>query len=267
MNVLVTNDDGYGAWGIEALIKALSKKHNVFVIAPDGNRSGNSHHVSFSQNLVLTKVSDTHWKTSGTPVDCVCTALKGDVFGWKIDAVVSGINKGENLGTDIIYSGTCGAARQAVLDGVPAVAVSMQLKSPDEDWNDINNWTFDSLAEFVCNNLETLCSLSVPSDKGRGKDQKCVFVNVNSFNYKKFTEAVFTDVCFREYVGDKVTLSPRKDDDSVVDYILTGGNNTAKHRSKSDLKACEEGKISVSRIYAEPVAAFDVNLDSIKFSL
>ena len=55
MNVLVTNDDGYGAWGIEALIKALSERHNVFVIAPDGNRSGNSHHISLGNKLILKK--------------------------------------------------------------------------------------------------------------------------------------------------------------------------------------------------------------------
>ena len=98
MNVLVTNDDGYGAWGIEALINALSERHNVFVIAPDGNRSGNSHHISLGNKLILKKAGTNHWVSSGTPADCVYSATKYDMFGVKIDAVVSGINKGENLG-------------------------------------------------------------------------------------------------------------------------------------------------------------------------
>ena len=267
MNVLVTNDDGYGAWGIEALIKSLSKRHNVFVIAPDGNRSGNSHHISLGCKLILKKVAENHWTSTGTPADCVFSATKHDMFGIKIDAVVSGINKGENLGTEVIYSGTCGAARQAVLDGIPGIAVSMMLSREGLEWNDRANWHFESLADFVTDNLETLSSLCVCSDNGRGKDEPCVYVNVNAFSFEKFSEAVFTECCFREFPGDKITLKPLNDEGTVLECVLKGGETDEKCRGYSDIEACRDGKISVSRIYAEPRCAGLENLDSIAFSL
>lgn len=267
MNVLVTNDDGYGAWGIEALVNELSKKHNVFVIAPDGNRSGNSHHITIGSKLILKRLSEKHWTSSGTPADCVCSALKDNLLGTKIDVVVSGINKGENLGTEIIYSGTCGAARQAVLDGVPGIAVSMTLPSPGMEWNDRKNWHFESLAEFVSCNLEVLASLCVASDGGRGRDHPCVFVNVNGFSHEKFSEAVFTDTCFMEFIGDKISLEPLNEENTEFASILEGGENSVKSRRYSDYQACKDGKISVSRIYAEPRCVMPENLDSITFSL
>lgn len=267
MNVLVTNDDGYGAWGIEALIKALSERHNVFVIAPDGNRSGNSHHISLGNKLILKKAGTNHWVSSGTPADCVYSATKYDMFGVKIDAVVSGINKGENLGTETIYSGTCGAARQAVLDGIPGIAVSMMLPDNNLEWNDRANWHFESLAKFVKDNLETLSSLCVTSDNGRGRDEPCVYVNVNAFSYDKFSEVVFTDLCFREFVGDKIILKPLNKENTAFESITTSGENCSKNRGYSDYLACKDGKISISRIYAEPRTCGLENLDSITFSL
>lgn len=267
MNVLVTNDDGYGAWGIESLINVLSKKHKVFVIAPDGNRSGNSHHISLGQKLILKKIKENHWVSSGTPADCVYSATKYDMFGEKIDVVVSGINKGENLGTETIYSGTCGAARQAVLDGIPGIAVSMMLAHSGLDWNDRSLWNFDCLADFVSNNLEIIASLCVCSDNGKGKDQPCVYVNINAFSFNSFSQVVFTDTCFREFTGDKMTLTPLNQEKTVFESFLEGGENNAKSRGYSDYEACLEGKISISRIYAEPRIVMPENLDSIKFSL
>ena len=166
MNVLVTNDDGFCAWGIETLVKCLSEKHNVFVLAPCSNRSGNSVHINLFTPLEMKKINDAAWTCEGTPADCVNIGLKGDLFNVKIDAVVSGINKGENLGTDIVYSGTCGAAKQAVLCGVPGIAVSMQLLDASKDWDNKDAWHFDSLGKFVSDNLEKLCSLCDVSDKG-----------------------------------------------------------------------------------------------------
>lgn len=269
MNVLVTNDDGYRAWGIEALIRALSKRHNVFVIAPDGNRSGNSHHISLGSKLILTKVAENHWTSSGTPVDCVYSATKYDMFGCKIDAVISGINKGENLGNETIYSGTCGAARQAVLDGIAGIAVSMTLPPPvsDGDWNDRSKWHFEGLGDFVSDNLETLCSLCVPVKNKKEKDEPAVYVNVNAFSFEKFSEAVITDVCFMNFTGDKITMKAVNEEQTVFESILTGGENEIVNRKTSDYKACVEGKISVSRIYAEPRTPGLENLDSITFSL
>lgn len=265
MNVLVTNDDGFGAWGIESLCACLSKKHTVFVLAPDSDRSGNSAHLNLFKPLALKNAGENLWMCGGTPADCVNIALKGNLFPEKIDAVVSGINRGENLGTDIVYSGTCGAAKQAVLCGVPGIAASMVLSDPSKDWNRRENWNFDMLGTFVAENLEKLCALCTVSDGGHMSGEPCVFVNVNAPSVLKVTGAKMTDVCFKEYMNDRVSVEPASENMTVT---FAGGPCSFKSRRYSDMDACREGFISVSRVYAEPrCPPPDSSLDCIAFSL
>ncbi|MBR5932950.1 MAG: 5'/3'-nucleotidase SurE [Treponema sp.] len=269
MNVLITNDDGYGAWGIEALIKAVSKKHNVYVVAPDGNRSGNSMCIHLYSAFELYKKGERDWACTGTPADCVNVALKSNLLGCKIDAVLSGINKGQNIGTDILYSGTCGAAKGAAIFGIPAVAVSMQLSGGDDkDWNDRTKWHFDVLASFVADNLEKLCSLCRPSIGGKMPEKKCAFININSRSLSSFKGVKITDVCYREYTDDRAELSEKEGSPDTLVCTFLGGEGQSNQRSYSDYQACCEGYISVTRVVAEPSSANDdLNLDSIEFSL
>ena len=269
MHILITNDDGYGAWGIEALIEAVSKKHNVFVIAPDGNRSGNSMCIHLYSSFKLYKKGEQKWACEGTPADCVNVALKGNLLNCKIDAVLSGINKGQNIGTDIIYSGTCAAAKSAVIFGIPGVAVSMQLACEnDSDWNDRSKWHFESIASFVADNLEKLCSLCRPASGGKMPDEKCAFINVNARSLKSFKGVKITDVCFREYTDDKAEISFKDGSSDTAECVFLGGEGESDQRSYSDYQACKDGYISVSRVIAEPCSANDdLNLDSIGFSL
>ena len=130
MKILLANDDGIEAKGIQVLAARLERDgHEVYVIAPDSNRSAVSHHITMYNVNTLKAAGKNRWACSGYPSDCVCIGLKSNLFDFKFDVVISGINEGANMGTDIIYSGTCGAARQAVLDGVPAIALSVD---PDE---------------------------------------------------------------------------------------------------------------------------------------
>ncbi len=127
MNVLVCNDDGIYSEGIIALAKCLCKKHNVLVVAPDGNRSAYSHSLSISKDITVKRVElcseFESYAISGTPADCVKFAYH--VFkDFKIDLVCAGINKGSNLGTDVIYSGTVSAGLEANYLGLPAFAFS-----------------------------------------------------------------------------------------------------------------------------------------------
>lgn len=125
MNVLVCNDDGILSEGIIALANFLKKRHNVFVIAPDGERSGFSHAMTFYRDITLIESSaidcDKCYVTSGTPADCVKLGIN---FLEKIDLVCSGINKGSNLGTDIVYSGTVNAGVEANIHNIKAIAFS-----------------------------------------------------------------------------------------------------------------------------------------------
>ncbi len=127
MNILVCNDDGIDSEGLIVLAKSLSAKHNVLVVAPDGNRSAFAHSLTISKEIIVKEVFiDKNFKSysiSGTPADCVKFALhEFSEFG--CDLVCSGINKGHNLGTDVIYSGTVSAGLEANSMGVPAIAFS-----------------------------------------------------------------------------------------------------------------------------------------------
>lgn len=129
MNILVVNDDGIKAPGIRALVRALSEAADVYVCAPDGQRSAKSHSVTLGQPVIIQPVefpcAKEAYQTSGSPADCTKIGLQFfEEAGIKIDMVYSGINMGSNLGRDTLYSGTVGAAAEAALSGYHAVAVS-----------------------------------------------------------------------------------------------------------------------------------------------
>jgi 5'-nucleotidase len=123
MNILISNDDGYQAPGIVALHDALKDLGRVEVIAPEQNNSAKSNALTLHSPLSVQRASNGYRYVNGTPADCVHIALTG-VLGYRPDLVVSGINNGSNMGDDTIYSGTVGAAMEAYLFGIPAIAFS-----------------------------------------------------------------------------------------------------------------------------------------------
>ncbi len=126
MNIIISNDDGVQCEGIIKLAEQLSKKHNVLVVAPDGNRSASSHSLTISKTIKLNTIEKEGYSChaiSGTPADCVKFA-KLHFSDFKADIVVAGINKGHNIGTDILYSGTVSIACEASFFGNVAFAFS-----------------------------------------------------------------------------------------------------------------------------------------------
>lgn len=123
MHILVSNDDGYGAPGLVKLAKMLEKFGTVTVVAPDSNCSGASHSLTLSKTVAVRQIDERTFAVTGTPADCVHLALTG-LVSQKPDLVVSGINSGQNLGEDVIYSGTVGAAMEGFISGIPSIAVS-----------------------------------------------------------------------------------------------------------------------------------------------
>ncbi len=124
MKILVSNDDGYLATGINALVAALSEIADVIVVAPDRNYSGASNSLTLHAPLRVHEVGRDRYFVTGTPSDCVHLALTG-FLDEDPDIVVSGINHGANLGDDVIYSGTVAAAMEGRFLGLPAIAVSL----------------------------------------------------------------------------------------------------------------------------------------------
>lgn len=124
MKILVSNDDGYLATGINVLTEALEAVADVVVVAPDRNRSAASNSLTLESPLRVKKTGDNRYNVNGTPSDCVHLALTG-LLEEEPDLVVSGINHGANLGDDVIYSGTVAAAVEGRFLGLPTIAVSL----------------------------------------------------------------------------------------------------------------------------------------------
>lgn len=123
MKILISNDDGYLAPGINALAEALSQIADIVVVAPDSNRSGASNSLSLDRPLSMQQAANGFYFVNGTPTDCVHIALTG-LLTEPPDLVVSGINHGPNMGDDTLYSGTVAAATEGYLFGIPAIAFS-----------------------------------------------------------------------------------------------------------------------------------------------
>jgi 5'-nucleotidase len=127
-HILITNDDGYESEGLKALIEALDGLAVVTVVAPSTEKSACGHSLTLSHPLSFIYVDDDFYKLDdGTPSDCVYLALHSMFEEKKPDLVISGINKGSNMGEDITYSGTAAGAMEAVLQGVPAIAISQVM--------------------------------------------------------------------------------------------------------------------------------------------
>jgi 5'/3'-nucleotidase len=169
LNVLLTNDDGIEAEGLQTMRRALAEldEVRVAVIAPDGNRSAMARSITTRRPLWVaeTPFSDgtVGYATDGTPVDCVRLASLGLVEDFHPDLVVSGINHGANLGDDITYSGTVAAALEGVVLGLPAIAVSQQSGAKALDFRFDGGFGFDVAAKFVARLLERIEEVPLPA--------------------------------------------------------------------------------------------------------
>ncbi|CAM5208303.1 5'-nucleotidase SurE OS=Castellaniella defragrans (strain DSM / CCUG 39792 / 65Phen) OX=1437824 GN=surE PE=3 SV=1 [Castellaniella denitrificans] len=133
MRILVSNDDGYNAAGIEALVAALRPLGDVTVVAPETNCSGASNSLTLRRPLTVRQAANGFHFINGTPSDCVHVALTG-LLGFRPDLLVSGINNGANMGDDTLYSGTVAAAMEGYLFGVPSMAFSLL----DREWRHLD---------------------------------------------------------------------------------------------------------------------------------
>lgn len=154
MNILITNDDGINAQGIITLANTLAKENNIIVISPEWERSGSGHCTSLTTPLEYKEVDLIKgalcYSITGTPADCVkfgLTFLAKD----KIDLVLSGINHGRNLGTDVLYSGTVGAAMEGLICGCCSAAIS---------YAGSGGWNFEYAAMFIKNNIGNIMEYS-----------------------------------------------------------------------------------------------------------
>jgi 5'-nucleotidase len=184
MRVLLTNDDGIAAEGLQTLRSTLLGVPGIelAVIAPDSNRSATARSITTRRPLLVEKIDfgdgTSGFATDGTPVDCVRLAALGLVEGFTADLVVSGINHGANLGDDITYSGTVAAALEGVVLGLPALAISQQSSAGEMGYRRADDYDFSHAAAFCARVVEeveevglapgTLLNVNCPSGAPTG---------------------------------------------------------------------------------------------------
>lgn len=160
-NILVTNDDGIAAPGLRALVDSLAEIGAVSVVAPSQERSAAAQSLTLRHPIFCEQLSEREWSVDGTPADAMILAFHS-LLAHKPDLVVSGINRGSNLGENVYYSGTVGAAMEGAINGVASIAISLTTKSAKAD--------FSPAAGFA----KRLSSLVVKEGLPRG-----VLLNVN----------------------------------------------------------------------------------------
>jgi|CZCB01.1.fsa_nt_gi 5'-nucleotidase len=169
--ILVANDDGVYSPGLRTLVLELSKLGNVYVTAPSTERSAAGHALTMRMPIIVQEIeiegASSAWSIDGTPADCVKLGLEVLLRGQTPDVVVSGINKGPNLGTDVLYSGTVSAAMEGIIEKIPSIAVSLASFSSESDFSTAARFTaklvmklLDSQAEAF---TQTLLNVNVPA--------------------------------------------------------------------------------------------------------
>ncbi len=252
MRILLTNDDGYQSKGIRILEDALVRAgHEVWVCAPSYERSASSHAMTLRGDITITEYAPLHYHCSGTPADCMLYARKGKIFSSDPDLVISGINHGYNISTDILYSGTVGAAREAVLTGMKAIALSC---TRDEG----GHFAFEKAAGFLVEHLSDLYPLC---------STECILnINVPSKGNGKWKPAVMSYLDYQ----DSVTKRPDEDqkvfedssiqlDNSVV-FSLKGGVPPVQKCDtlETDYQAVSAGFVSITALSILPPIQQDV---------
>ena len=242
LNVLLTNDDGIEAEGLQALRRALLAIDGVrlAVIAPDGNRSAMARSITTRRPLWVAEVpfadGTVGYATDGTPVDCVRLASLGIITDFKTDLVVSGINHGANLGDDITYSGTVAAALEGVVLGLPAIAVSQQSGAGALDYRFDGGFGFDIAAAFVARLVERLEDVPLPA-------RTLLNVNVPA----GAPQGVEVTSLGKRIYRDELKLE--REEENRRRYWIYGSDPGFEDEPGTDLAAVAAGRVAVTPIH------------------
>ncbi|MCS7298933.1 MAG: 5'/3'-nucleotidase SurE [Spirochaetia bacterium] len=223
MNILLVNDDGIQSPILKMLYEELSKKHKVFVVVPDGNRSGASHSITVFRSINLKRIDENIYSIDAMPADCVKIAFLSLVKE-KIDLTVSGINLGPNLGLDIYYSGTFSAARESAMLGVRAISSSINV-----GWYEIDNDLFKQAALFISKLVDFYPIEQIPVDVFPNINiPKAKFSDIKGVRPAKPYERYYFET---SYIKEEIT----SDDEEKCNYILDGGVREHLDISDSDI--------------------------------
>lgn len=246
MKILLSNDDGVMAEGIKALTSALSKEHDVYVVAPDRERSAAGHSLTLHTPIRVEELDSRFgakriWITSGTPGDCVKIGINAILSeDEKPDLVISGINHGPNLGSDILYSGTVSCAMEGAMLGYPSIAVSLASMSSEPE-------LFKNVANFMVKFLHKIKDYKFPP-------KTILNVNVPGLMPEDLSGIAITQLGNKMFTDE---YDKRIDPRGKVYYWMAGELIKQCENDQSDINALRWNKVSITPI------TFEMTLSSV----
>jgi len=229
--ILVTNDDGVHSSGIMALHMAMKKLGDVYIVAPDRERSAAGHSLTLHRPLKAEEIREHVFSVNGTPTDCVTLGIN-KLLPQRPDLVVSGINKGANLGDDITYSGTVSAAIEGTIFGIPSIAFSLIAD---------RHYHYDTATYFATRIASYVLEHSLPFD---------TLLNVN-----------FPNVPRQDISGIKITRQGKRIYENSIQetfnpwgekyYWIGGGRTFWEHGDEADMEAVQQNFVSITPIHLD----------------
>ena len=227
MKILLTNDDGYDAENIKSLFKELSKNHEVWIVAPKNNCSGMSAAISYLNEIEVIKLEDKIYAVDGTPADCSYLGLLS-IVDFEFDIVISGINHGANIGNDVLYSGTVGAAMGGRNLKYPPIAISVA----SYDAKDIN---------FISKKSVELIEKIISSNTFVGK---VININFPDIYQNEFKGVLATGLSKRDVPAKPIKVDESSSNTYRYRYNLSG--EPLEDKYMTDAEAVKNGYISIS---------------------
>lgn len=227
MRILLVNDDGINANGIRSLQKALLQAgHQIIIVAPDSERSAASHSITLRKDIQAKKIAENEWAISGTPVDCVIIARQ-KIITQPLDLVISGINAGQNMGEDVLYSGTVAAALEASMLGHKAIALSINAYK-DQNYESATAWFMKMMQEGI---------------DQLAKANQVLNINFPNIDYDSVKGLRLTKTGHRRYYNF-VTINDETE--SGFSYRVGGDKPEWDFESGTDSEAVNNGYISIT---------------------
>ncbi len=251
--ILITNDDGYDSKGILALVEALRPLGQITVVAPTLEKSACGHSLTLTKPLRFISVDDDFYKLDdGTPTDCVFLALH-KLFDKenKPDIVISGINKGANMGEDITYSGTASAAMEAVLQGIPAIAISQVCT---DNCQDVDKLEYKLATESIVKIVKQIFA-----DKFPLPERKFLNINIPPIMPSECQGFKVTRAGERYYGNDaQVHYNPRGAEYYWIGLPRLDWNPSKDNSQLTDFEAVNQNFVSISPIHLDMTSYRDI---------
>jgi 5'-nucleotidase len=230
--ILVTNDDGIHSEGIIVLAKALNEVGDVFVVAPDREKTAVAHSLTLHRPLRVEKIKRNFWAVDGTPADCVYLGVN-TILPKPAQLIASGINMGGNMGDDITYSGTVSAAFEGTLLGIPSFAISLDARS---------HFKFDTAARFAVRVARYISKKGLP---------KGTFLNINVPNVDEEEIKSYKITQQGKWTLNGNAVVEKVDPRGKKYYWIAGGRQGFTKEGETDIEAVSNSYISITPLHLD----------------